>query len=87
MSYAQATKPSANTLEVLKIKETFLALNTKKINQINNIVKGNSKPKPQIQMTTKGPSRKQVIVLMSTENNNNFMINLALHVSSINRQL
>ena len=87
ISYAQATKPSANTSEVLKIKETFPALNAKKIDQINNIVKGNSKPKPQIQMTTKGPSRKQVIVPISTENNNNFMKNSALHVSSINRQL
>jgi len=87
MSYTQATKLSANTLEVLKIKETFPALNTKKIDQINNIVKGNSKPKPQIQMTTKGPSRKQVIVPMSTENNNNFMKNLAFHISSINKQL
>jgi len=38
-------------------------------------------------MTTKGPSRKQVIVPMSTENNNNFMKSSALHVSSINRQL
>jgi len=87
MSYTQATKPSVNTSEVLKIKETFLALNTKKIDQINNIVKGNSKPKPRIQMTTKGSSRKQVIVPMSTENNNNFMKNSALHISSINRQL
>jgi len=58
ISYTQATKPPANTSEVLKIKETFLALNAKKIDQINNIVKGNSKPKPQIQMTTKGLSRK-----------------------------
>jgi len=62
MSYAQAIKLSANTLEVLKIKEAFLALNAKKIDQINNIVKGNPKPKLQIQMMTKGPSRKQVIV-------------------------
>jgi len=87
MSYTQATKPSVNTSEVLKIKETFLALNTKKIDQINNIVKGNSKSKPRIQMTTKGSLRKQVIVPMSTENNNNFMKNSALHISSINRQL
>jgi len=80
-------KPSANTSEVLKIKETFPALNVKKINQINNIVKGNLKPKPRIQMTTKGPSRKQVIVLMSSNNNSNFMKNSAIHVANINRQL
>ena len=46
MLYAQAIKPSANTSEVLKIKEAFLALNAKKIDQINNIVKGNPKLKP-----------------------------------------
>jgi len=87
MSYAQAIKLSANTSEVLKIKEAFPALNVKKIDQINNIVKGNPKPKPWTQMTTKNPSRKQVIVLMSSENNSIFMKNSALHVTNINRQL
>jgi len=87
MSYAQAIKPSANTSEVLKIKEAFLALNTKKIDQINNIVKGNPKPKPRIQMTTRGPSKKQVIVPMSSENNSIFMRNSALHMTNINRYL
>ena len=92
-SYAQATKPSANTSEVLKIKETFPALNAKKIDQVNsivkvnNIVKDNPKPKPRIQITTKGLSRKQVIVPMSKDNNSNFMKNSALHVANINRQL
>ena len=87
MSYAQAIKLSANTSEVLKIKEVFLALNVKKIDQIDNIVKGNPKPKPRIQMMNKGPSRKQVIVLMSSGNNSIFMKNLALHMNNINRHL
>jgi len=86
-SYAQATKLSANTLKVLKIKEAFPALNAKKIDQVNSIVKGNPKPKPRIQMTTKGPSRKQVIVPMSKDNNSNFMKNSALYIVNINRQL
>ena len=86
-SYAQATKPSANTLEVLKIKEAFLALNAKKIDQVNSIINGNLKPKPWIQIITKGPSKKQVIVPMSKENNNNFMKNSALYMVNINRQL
>jgi len=85
--YAQATKPSANTSEVLKIKEAFPALNTKNIDQVNSIFKGNLKSKPRIQMTTKGLSRKQVIVPMSKDNNSNFMKNSALHVANINRQL
>ena len=46
MSYAQALKPTANTSKVLKIKETFPALNAEKIDQISNIIKGNPKPKP-----------------------------------------
>jgi len=45
-SYAQASKPSFNTSEVLKIKETFPSLNAKKIEQVNNIVNGQNKIKP-----------------------------------------
>jgi len=86
-SYAQVSKQTVNTSEILKIKESFSALNAKKIDQINNIVKGNLNPKPHIQMTTKEPSKKQIIVLMSIENNNTFIRNLATHVVNINRLL
>jgi len=54
---------------------------------VNNIVKGNPKSKPRIQMMTKDPSRKQVIIPMSKENNNAFMKKSLLHVANINRQL
>jgi len=74
-------------LEVLKIKETFLALNAKKIDQVNSIIKDNPKPKPRIQMMTKGLSRKQIIIPMSKENNSAFMKNSSFHVANINRQL
>jgi len=84
-SYTQATKMSANTSDVLKIKKAFLALNANKIDQVNNIVKGNPKPKLRIQMMTKGLSRKQVIIPMSKENNNAFIKNSLLHVANINR--
>ena len=87
ISYAQTLKPTANTSEVLKIKKTFTVLNAKKIDQISNIVRGNPKPKPQIQITIKGPFRKQVIVPMSSKNNSNFMKNLATYVVNINRLL
>ena len=86
-SYAQASKQSASTSEVLKIKESFPALNTKQIDQVNNIVKGNQKPKPHIQITTKRPSRKQIIVPISNDNNNTFMKNSVAHIASINRLL
>jgi len=86
-SYAQASKTSINTSEVLKIKETFLSLNAQKIDQVNNIINGQSKPKPHIKMTTKGPSRKQVIIPMSSENVISFMKSSSLHVANINRLL
>ena len=38
-------------------------------------------------MTTKDPSRKQVIVPMSSENNNNFMKNSTTYIANINRLL
>jgi len=85
-SYAQASKAPVNMAEILKIKKAFPALNTEKINQVNNIVKETVKLKPKIQMTTKGPSRKQIIISMSKENVNSFIINSPLHVSNINRQ-
>ena len=86
-SYAQATKPSATTSDVLKIKEVFPSLNAKKIDQVNNIVNGQSKPRPHIKMTTKGPSRKHIIIPMSAENVFSFMKNLSTNVANINRQL
>ena len=76
-----------NTLEVIKIKDTFPILNTEKINQIHKIVTRSSKPKLRIQMTTKGPSRRQVIIPMGSNNISKFMKNSSLHVTSINQLL
>ena len=86
-SYAQATKMSNNTSEVLKIKETFPSLNAQKVDQVNNIVNGQAKPKPHIKMMTKGPSRKQIIIPMSRENTNSFMKSSSLHGANINKLL
>ena len=86
-SYAQASKMSSNTSDILKIKESFPALNAKKIDQINNIVHGQNKLKPRIKMTTKGPSRKHIIIPMSSDNTASFMKNSSLNVANINREL
>ena len=86
-SYIQTLKQTASTSKVLKIKESFPALNTNQIDQVNNIIKGNPKPKPHIQMTTKGPLRKQVIIPMSNNNNNSFIKNSVTHITNINRLL
>ena len=86
-SYAQASKPSVNTSEVLKIKEAFPSLNAQKIDQVNSIVNGQNKAKPRIKMTTKGPSRKHVIIPMNSDNVSSFMKNSSTHVANINRSL
>ena len=88
-SYAQVLKQSYmnNTSEVIKIKDTFSVLNTQKVDQIHKIVNGSLKPKLQIQMTTKGLSRKQIIILMSNDNIIKFMKNSLLHIANINRSL
>ena len=72
---------------MLNIKEYFPALNTKQIDQVNNIVKDNQKPKPHIQIITKELLRKQIIISMSNDNNNAFMKNFVAHIASINRLL
>ena len=86
-SYTQASKSSASTSEVLKIKETFLSLNAQKIDQVNNIVNGQNKVKPCIKMTTKGLSRKHFIIPMSSDNISSFMKNSSLYMANINRSL
>jgi len=42
--------------ETMKIKEAFTNLQNKKIEDIQKIISGKSKPKPQLNMTTKRPS-------------------------------
>ena len=86
-SYVQASKSSASTSDVLKIKEAFPALNAQKIDQVNNIVNGQNKQKPRINMTTKGPFRKHIIIPMSGDNVSSFLKNSSLNVANINRQL
>ena len=43
--------------------------------------------KPRIKMTTKGPSRKHIIILMSNNNISSFMKNSSLNIANINREL
>jgi len=85
--YAQASKQSTSTSDVIKIKNMFPSIGTKKIDQINEIIKGSPKPKHQINITTKGPSYKQVIFLMSSDNRDKLMKNSAIHIANLNRNL
>jgi len=48
MSYAQASKQTVSTSEVIKIKEAFPSIGMKKIDLTYDIIKGTPKPKPYI---------------------------------------
>ena len=65
----------------------FSNLWANKIENIQKIIRDDSKPKPKIIMTTKGPSRKQVIVPMSNDNKISFMKDSSTHVTNLNRNL
>ena len=92
--YAQASSTSKKTSSAplsditratLKIKETFPNLPNTKIDLIQKIINGPSnKPKPRINMTTKDPSHKQVIVPMSIDLSKKFIKDSSMHVININ---
>ena len=73
------------TRNMLKIKESFPNLPNAKIDLIQKVINGsNSKPKPRINMTTKGPSHKQVIIPMSNDLSKKFTKDSSMHIININ---
>ena len=94
-SYAQVSTISKKTTssisllnitrDILKIKEMFPNLSNKKIDLVQKVINGSiNKPKPRINITTKGPSCKQVIMLMNSKLSKKFIKDLNLHVTNIN---
>jgi len=66
-SYTQISSKNINN--ILKIKENFLELLNKKIEELNKSIFNNSGiHRPRINMTTQGPSCKQIIVPVSNDN-------------------
>ena len=85
--YAQVSS-APKVREILKLKENFPKLSDKKIKQIHNTVTGSNTPvKMHINMTTKGPSHKQIIILMGSDNIRMFMTTAGDYVININRTL
>jgi len=86
-SYAQVLLIS-NVQEILKLKENFPKLLDKKIKQIHKTVNNSNAPsKPCINMTTKDPLRKQIIIPMGSDNSKKFLSTSGDHVTNINRAL
>ena len=96
-SYVQASSSTKSTSSIplsdvtrdaLKIKEMFPNLPNSKIDLVQKVINGPStKPKLRINMTTKGPSCKQIIVLMSVELSKKFIKDSSMHVININHAL
>ncbi|KAL9709048.1 hypothetical protein Ac2012v2_8333 [Leucoagaricus gongylophorus] len=87
--YAQASSKPQNsntTMNTLKIKEMFLKLQNHKIDQVQKINDSKSKSKPYINMTTKGPSCKQIIVPINKKAAYTYIKNANSHISSINHK-
>jgi len=81
-SFAQATASAAN---ILKIKEAFPTLPNKKIIEIHNATLDKLAYKTKkIQITTKGPSRKQVIIPIDNQYIALIMNEVSIHVGLIN---
>ena len=88
-SYAQASKSNLLRIkDIVRVKEAFSALSADevgKVLKIKNSGEGNKKPK--INMTTRGPSRKEVIILMA-KHIAELIVNLAhIHIANINKCL
>lgn len=80
--YAQAL--STNIREVLKIKDNFLNLSNKKIEELYNSLNKSNKLKPYINIMTKDPLCKQIIVPMSSDNSRKFMISFGKYIANLN---
>jgi len=71
----------------VKIKESFLSLSTKKIEEVQKIINKPKKEKPNFSMIIKGLSKRQVLVPMSLVNSSKFIVLSNKYMSNINRVL
>jgi len=76
-----------NVKNILKLKKNFPHLLLKKIEDIYKTINNIGKSKPYINMTTKKPLHKQIIILMSNKNITKFMASSGEHVANINHTL
>ena len=69
-SYVQASKSNISKVDdILRVKEAFPSLSANEVNKILKVKNGSEgKKKPKLNMTTRGPSRKEVIIPMTKPN-------------------
>ena len=83
--YAWALAPKFD--EILKLKADYPNLSAKKIENIQNVINNSGKVKLKINMTTKGPSRKQIIISVDNDNKSKFITSSSVHITNINSVL
>ena len=84
-SYVQTSK--INIKDIMKIKDNFLNLSVRKIKKVHKVLNMPKNEKSRLNIMTKSPWRRQVLVLMSLANLQKFMIMSSKHVVNINRVL
>ena len=84
--YAQVSK--SNIENIIRIKDAFSNLSSNKINKIHKVMNNSTqKDKLKINITTKGPSRKQIIVSIGTNNSERIIAQADNYISNISRLL
>jgi len=84
--YAQVSK--SNIENIIRIKDAFPKLSSNKINKIHKVMNNSTqKDKLKINITTKGPSRKQIIVSIGTNNSERIIAQADNYISNISRLL
>ena len=89
-SYAQASKAniSPRVKDVLCIKDTFPELSTDDVERIIKVMNGNERQKkPKINITTKEPSRKQIIIPIAKLNTEFIINSVSFNIANINKCL
>jgi len=88
-SYAQASKSNLSKIEdILQVKEAFPSLSADKVGKILKVKNSSEgKKKPKLNMTTKGPSRKEVIIPMTKLNAELIMKSAQKQITNINEHL
>ena len=75
-------------MNIIRINDSFLKLSSNKINEIYKVMNNSTqKDKPKINITTQDPSRKQIIILMGTNNSEKIIAQANGHSSNINKLL
>ena len=88
-SYAQASKSNLSRIEdIVQVKKAFPALSVDEVGKVLKIKNsGEGNKKPRINMTTREPSRKEVIILMAKHNAELIINSAHIHIANVNKCL